>query len=101
MADREKSKAWIAAARKSRRSSRRGAGWPDATEMLAALVYAWTVTVFASALLVGAVAVARVWDGAVFRHALLGTLSRDPGSLQPFDDFPIADTAGMEIPGGK
>ena len=40
--------------------------WPDTTEALAALVRAWTVTTIATVLFLIALAIAPVWDGAIF-----------------------------------
>jgi hypothetical protein len=42
---------------------------------LSALVAAWIVTVSATALLVSALAVASVWDSAIYFQALQGALS--------------------------
>lgn len=82
----------------SRRQGRRRPGqWPDMSEILTALGWAWTTTVFASTLFVAALAVAQVWDGAVFRLALRDALSRDPQLAQPSDDFPLARATGDEI----
>jgi hypothetical protein len=67
--------------------------WPNATEVLAALVRAWTVTTIAAALLLAALAVAPVWDGAIFMQALRDALGRDPQLMQPIDKT-LADTQG-------
>lgn len=71
----------------------RGLPWPNAIDALAALVRAWTVTTIAVALLLAALAVAPMWDGAIFMQALRDGLGRDPQLMQPIDETP-ADTQG-------
>ncbi len=80
-------------ARKEWRFSRGLQPWPNATEVLDALVRAWTVTTIAAALLLAALAVAPVWDGAIFMQALRDALGRDPQLMQPIDKA-LADTQG-------
>jgi hypothetical protein len=98
MAERRKIRVLTAVWSNRRRSHRRPGQWPDTTDALAALGRAWTTTVFASALFVAALAVAQVWDGAVFRQALHDALSQDPQLAQPTDDFPLASLTGDENP---
>jgi hypothetical protein len=68
--------------------------WPDATEALAALVQAWIVTTIATTLLFASLALAPMWDGAIFLHALRDALGQDSQLMQPIDetadDAPIA-----------
>jgi hypothetical protein len=98
MTERRKPRAFAATSRNRRRGRRRPGQWPDATLALMALGRAWTTTVLASALFIGALAVAQVWDGAVFLRALHDALSRDPRLEQPIADVPVADPADGETP---
>lgn len=79
-------------ARKRWRFSR-GLSWPNAIDALTALVRAWTVTTIAVALLLAALAVAPMWDGAIFMQALRDGLGRDPQLMQPIDET-STDTQG-------
>ncbi|MGH7062719.1 MAG: hypothetical protein ACREET_01430 [Stellaceae bacterium] len=74
------------------RRGRRGfpGPWPGATEALAALARAWTVTTIATALLVGALAVAPFWDTAIYLQALQDTLSSEPTLMPQTDEDPGA-----------
>jgi hypothetical protein len=96
MAERRKPKVTVA----HWQNRRRGRGsWPDADAALAALSRAWTTTVFASALFVVALAVGRVWDDTIFRHALADALSGDPQQVLAVDNSPIVMPAGDELTG--
>jgi hypothetical protein len=46
------------------------------------------VTTIATTLLFAAIAVAPIWDGAIFRQALREALSSDPELAQPIDEAP-------------
>jgi hypothetical protein len=81
------------ALRKGRRFSGGLRPWPDATVVLAALARAWTVTIIAAALLLSALAVAPMWDTAIFLQALRDALARDPQLMQPIEEIP-ADAQG-------
>jgi hypothetical protein len=95
MAGRRRTKV-LAAAWRRRGWRRHRYAWPDAAEALTMLVRAWATTVFASALLLTALAVARVWDGGVFRHALRDSLHLDPQFEQPTDDNAGAASVGSD-----
>jgi hypothetical protein len=71
--------------RKGRWLFRAPTPWPDATEALIALARAWTVTTIATALLSAALAVAPMWDNAIFMQGLRDALSSDPELPQMFD----------------
>jgi hypothetical protein len=78
--------------------------WPDATEALAALVRAWVVTTIATTLLLAALALAPMWDGAIFLHALRDTLGRDSQLAPPIDesaDDAPATAANSRMPADK
>jgi hypothetical protein len=88
MAERPRNRTSTTASRK-RRWLFRGLGpWPDTTEALAALARAWTVTTIATVLFLVALAIAPVWDGAIFMQALRDALSGDPQLMQPIDEVP-------------
>jgi hypothetical protein len=66
---------------------------------LAALLAAWIVTVTATALLVSALAVASIWDSAIYFHALRAALSSELmlGTAEPGRAvylFALGDPAG-------
>ncbi|MGA8757220.1 MAG: hypothetical protein WB611_13005 [Stellaceae bacterium] len=54
---------------------------------------AWTLTTIAAALLLAALAVAPMWDGAIFVKALRDALGRDPQLMQPIEEI-SADEQG-------
>jgi hypothetical protein len=60
----------------------------DAAAGLVALARAWTVTTIVAALLLAALAVAPMWDGAIFLQALRDALGRDPQLMQPIEETP-------------
>ncbi len=60
-------------------------GCLDASEIFIALARAWMVTIIATALLCIALAVAQVWDRAIYMDGLRDALSRDPQMAQPLD----------------
>ena len=86
--------------RKGRRLFRGPGPWPDAAGALAALARAWTVTTIATALLVAALAVAPIWDGAIFLQGLHDSLTGDPQLTMPIDEDPADASAGRSIPCG-
>jgi hypothetical protein len=66
---------------------------------LAALAPAWTVTTIATALFLVALAIAPIWDGAIFVQALRDALSGDPQlMMQPIDEAPADTPADRESP---
>jgi hypothetical protein len=81
-----------------RRFSRGRRPWPDAPEALTALTRAWTVTTIAAALFLAALAVAPMWDSAIFLHALRDALGRDPQLAQPIDETPADAPVDRAIP---
>jgi hypothetical protein len=87
-----------AVARKRRRLFRGLGPWPDTSEALAALARAWLVTTIATVLLLAALAIAPIWDGAIFMQALRDALSGDPQLTQPIDEAPTEDPADRETP---
>jgi hypothetical protein len=91
MAESRKVRVSATARIRRRRSLRRRWQLPDASDTLAALLQAWTTTVVASVLLVSALALSQLWDGAVFRHAMRDALTSDPQLAQPIDNFSSAD----------
>jgi hypothetical protein len=86
MVEWKRAKTTTAAWRRSR-PRRRNEG-PDGVTVLAALSRAWATSVLASAILLAAVALSRVWDEAVFRQALQNALHLDPQCEQPIQDAP-------------
>jgi hypothetical protein len=98
MAERPRNRTSTAASR-PRRPLFRGLGpWPDTTEALAALVRAWTVTTIATVLFLVALAIAPVWDGAIFMQGLRDSLSGDPQLMQPINEAPADAPADRETP---
>lgn len=93
MAERPRNRTLTAASRQRRRLFRGPGPWPDTTEALAALARAWTVTAIATVLLLAALAIAPIWDGAIFTQALRDALSGDPQLMQPVDEAPADDPA--------
>jgi hypothetical protein len=85
MAGRPKNKALARTARKGQRLFQGRGSWPDAAEALAALTRAWTVTMVASALLAGALAIAPFWDTAIYLRALQDTVDGNPALTLPGD----------------
>jgi hypothetical protein len=65
---------------------------------LAALAQAWTVTTIAASLFVVAVAVAQVWDRAVFLQSLREAASRNPETAQPLDEPPDGGSVRGSFP---
>jgi hypothetical protein len=98
MAERQRNKTSTAASRQRRRLFRGPGPWPDTTEALAALARAWTVTTIATALFLVALAIAPIWDGAIFMQALRDALSGDPQLMQPIDEAPADTPADRESP---
>ena len=93
MAERRKTKPTNAVA-----SARRRVRQPaDTGQMLDALLRAWTVTVVASAFLIGAVAVAPLWDWTIYRQALADTLRGGPQFEQASSELPAAGPAVLEM----
>lgn len=74
---RPKNKASVAPRRRSQRG-RAPEPWPDAGESLIALARAWTVTTIATALLFVALAIAPLWDSAIFMQALRQSANNGP-----------------------
>ncbi|MGH7211712.1 MAG: hypothetical protein ACREF1_09655 [Acetobacteraceae bacterium] len=72
--------------------------WPDATEAVVALARAWAVTTIATSLLFAALAVAPMWDSAIYVQALRASLSGDPELMQPADEAVADAPVGRETP---
>ncbi len=98
MAERPRNRISTASSRQRRRLFRAPGRRPDTTEALAALARAWTVTTIATVLFLVALAIAPVWDGAIFMQALRDALSGDPQLTQPIDEAPAAAPADRETP---
>ncbi len=60
-------------------------GWPDESQTFIALARAWMVTMIATVLLCIALAIAPVWDRAIYMDGLRDALSRDPQLVQSSD----------------
>jgi hypothetical protein len=97
MAERPRNKTSTAASRQ-RRLFRGPGPWPDTTEALAALARAWTVTTIATVLFLVAIAIAPVWDGAIYIQGLRDALSGDPQLMQPINKAPADASADRETP---
>jgi hypothetical protein len=95
MAERQRNKTSTAASRQRRWLFRGPGPWPDTAEALAALARAWTVTTIATALFLVALAIAPIWDGAIFMQALRDALSGDPQLMQPLNEAPVDDPARL------
>ena len=65
---------------------------------MAALARAWTVTTIATVLFFVALAIAPIWDGAIFKRALRDSLSGDPQLMQPLNEVPADAPADRETP---
>jgi hypothetical protein len=100
MAERQKSKAFARTARNGRRAFHGPGPWPNAAEALAALTRAWMVTTIATALLVAALAVAPIWDTAIYLRALHDTLGGEGTPALPAGQNSIGPEAGSKIPFG-
>ena len=100
MAERQRNKTSTAASRQRRRLFRGLGPWPSTTGALAALARAWTVTTIATALLLAALAIAPIWDGAIFMRALRDALSGDPQLTQPIDQAPAGAPARVSRQSG-
>jgi hypothetical protein len=79
----------LIAARRWLRPSHRAALWLTETEALAALARAWLAATIAVVLLCGALALAPIWDRAIFLEALREALTTNPELLQPADEVPV------------
>lgn len=95
MTERPRNRNSTTASRK-RRLFRTPGPWPDTTQALAALERAWTVTVIATLLFLAALAVAPVWDGAIFMQGLRDALSGDPQLMLTIDEVPADAPADRE-----
>ena len=82
------------ASREGRRPFHNPELWPDT--VLTALARAWTVTIIATTLLFAVLAIAPMWDGAIFRQALRDALRADPELAQPVDEAAADAPAGCE-----
>ncbi len=89
MAERQRNKTSTAASRQRRRLFRGPGPW----QALAALARAWTVTTIATVVFLVTLAIAPIWDGAIFTQALRDALSGDPQLMQPVDEAPADDPA--------
>jgi hypothetical protein len=98
MAGRQRNKTSTGASRRGRRVFRGPGPWPDTTEAWAALARAWTVTTIATALFLVALAIAPIWEGAIFMQALRDALSGDPQLMQPINEAPADAPADRETP---
>jgi hypothetical protein len=78
--------------------------WPNTnpSKILIALMRAWIVVMIATMLLAGALAIAPIWDRAVFMQALRDSLSTDmetaPFFDQPSTDSPISHGHSAQLP---
>ncbi|HEU0155870.1 MAG TPA: hypothetical protein VFQ82_07350 [Stellaceae bacterium] len=99
MAERPKNKTSARTARKGQRLFQGPGPRPDATEALAALARAWTVTTIAMAFLVAALAIVPYWDTAIYLRALQDTLWGTANSMLPTDassaDPPVSRVIGQ------
>jgi hypothetical protein len=98
MAERPRNKTSTAASRPRRRLFRGLGPWPDTTGALAALARAWTVTTIATILFLVAIAIAPVWDGAIYMQGLRDALRGDPQLMPPIDEAPADASADRETP---
>jgi hypothetical protein len=98
MAERPRNKTSTAASRQRRRLFRGPGLWPDTTGALAALARAWTVTTIATVLFLVALAIAPVWDGAIYIQGLRDALSGDPQLMQPINEAPADAPAERKTP---
>ena len=98
MAERPSNRTSTAASRQRRRLFRGPGPWPETTEALAALARAWTVTTIATVLFLVALAIAPVWDGAIYIQGLRDALSGDPQLMQPINEAPGGAPANRETP---
>jgi hypothetical protein len=73
--------------------------WPDAREALAALARAWIVAMIATTLLVAALALAPIWDSAVFMQALRDSSSTNPETAPLPDEAPAVSRRVPELLG--
>jgi hypothetical protein len=97
MAEHPRNRTSTAASRR-RRLSRGPVSWLDTTEALAALARAWMVTTIATVLFLVALAIAPVWDGAIYIQGLRDALSGDPQLMQPINEAPAGAPANRETP---
>lgn len=72
--------------------------WPNASDAIAALARAWIVAMIATTLLGVALAIAPLWDRAIFMQALRDALSTDPETAQPADEAPAGPRLAPELP---
>ena len=93
IAQRPRNRTSTAASRQRRRIFHGPGPCPGTTEVLTALARAWQVTTIATALLLATLAIAPIWDRAIFMQALRDALSGDPQLTQPVDEAP-ANAAG-------
>jgi hypothetical protein len=96
MADRSRKRVSISPP-KRQKSCRGVEPWPSAGEALIALTRAWVVATIATALLVAALAIAPVWDRAIFTQALRDALSTGPEMAQPADSAPAGSRQASVI----
>jgi hypothetical protein len=90
---------WPIAVRGHRRPPRRAAP-PTETEVLAAIARAWLTTTGAVVLFCGVLALAPIWDRAIFSEALREALTTNPELPQPADEGPV-DAAAVPGPQGE
>jgi hypothetical protein len=72
--------------------------WPNASDAIAALARAWIVAMIATTLLGVALAIAPLWDRAIFMQALRDALSTDLETAQPADEAPADPRLAPELP---
>lgn len=96
MSERPRNRTSTAMSRNKRRVSPRRVPWSEAADPLSALARAWSVTVIATSILLAALAVAPVWDSAIFLAALRDALSGDPQLTQPLDATPADIAPGSD-----
>jgi hypothetical protein len=85
MAERRRKRAPIAS-RRTRQPWRGGKPGLTGSDAFIALARAWTVTTIVTTLLLAALAIASVWDRAIFMQALREALSSEPQLAQPVDE---------------
>lgn len=77
------------APRERRRHCHRPAWWLTDTDVLAALARAWAVATITMVLFCSALALAPMWDGAIFLQGLHEALSTNPELPQPADGVQV------------
>jgi hypothetical protein len=91
----------LIAARPWRTPRRRAGQWLTEIDVLTALERAWLAATLAAVLFCGALALAAIWDRAIFLEALHEALTRNPEWPQPPDEIPGDAAAGRGQQGDR